>query len=98
MVVDVDKLLKETVKKGKIKIGSKETINMIKNGKAKLVVISNNCPFSSEIKKIAEKEKTPVYSYESNSVDLGVTCGKPFSISAFAVLDDGGTNIHKIII
>ena len=96
-MVDIDKLLKETVKKGEVKIGSKETLQVINDGSAKLVVISRNCPNSSKIKKNAEDKKIPVYSYKSNAVDLGITCGKPFSVAAFAVLDDGGTNVTKLV-
>ena len=74
-MVDIVKTLKTTVKKGKIKIGSKETKASIKNGEAKLVIIANNCPHSSDIKKISKKQKTPVYDFKLNSIDLGYAIG-----------------------
>ena len=37
-MVDVEKALKNTIKKGKVKIGSKETKSVIKSEKAKLIV------------------------------------------------------------
>jgi large subunit ribosomal protein L30e len=92
-MVDIDKVLKTTVKKGKVKIGTKQTKQSITEGIAKLVVISKNCPHSLEINKIAKKNKIPVYQSVSNSIDLGYTCGKSFGVSVFAVLDDGGSNI-----
>ena len=55
-MVDVDKVLKNTVKKGKVKIGTKETKIVINDGMAKLVVIARNCPYSSEIDKLAGKK------------------------------------------
>ncbi len=96
-MVDVEKVLKNTVKKGKVKIGAKETKQTLNKGKAKLVVISNNCPYDKEIDTMAKKKKTPVYKYSSNSIDLGYVCGKAFAVSTFAVLEDGGSNILNLV-
>ena len=92
-MVDVEKVLKTTVKKGKVKIGAKETKQSINNGSAKLVVLSKNCPHNKEISTLASKKKIPLYNSDSNSIDLGYTCGKSFAVSVFAVLEDGGSNI-----
>jgi len=96
-MVDVDKVLKNTAKKGKVKIGTKETKAVINSGSAKIIVLSKNCPYSSEINELAKKKKIPVYTCESNSIDLGYTCGKSFAVSVFAVIDDGGSNILNLI-
>jgi len=96
-MVDIDKVLKATVKKGQVKIGTKQTKTVMNDGTAKLVVISKNCPYSKELNTLAKKKKIPVYSYSSNSIDLGYTCGKAFAVSAFAVLDDGGSNIINLV-
>ncbi len=95
-MVEIEKLLKNTVKKGKVKFGLKETKQAINDEKAKLVIISNNCPFKEEIKKEADKKKTPIFDSKSNSIDLGYTCGKAFAVSTFAIIDDGGTNILNL--
>ncbi len=92
-MVDIDKILKTTVKKGSVKIGTKETKTSINDGSAKLVVMAKNFPYFIEIDKLAKKKKIPVYNYNSNAIDLGYTCGKAFSVSVFAVIDDGGSNI-----
>jgi ribosomal protein L30E len=92
-MVDIDKILKTTVKKGSVKIGTKETKTSINDGSAKLVVMAKNFPCFIEIDKLAKKKKIPVYNYNSNAIDLGYTCGKAFSVSVFAVIDDGGSNI-----
>ncbi len=96
-MIDIGNTLKTTVKKGKIKIGNKETRNSINKGEVKLVIIANNCPYTGEIKKISEKNNIPVYDYNSNSIDLGYALGKSYAVSVFAVLDDGGSNIMQII-
>jgi large subunit ribosomal protein L30e len=96
-MVEVDKILKETIRNGDVKIGTKETKSAIKNDSAKLIVIADNCPNLSEISNLAKKKKVPVYSYNSNSINLGYICGKAFAVSVFAVIDDGGANVLSLI-
>ncbi len=96
-MVDIEKTIKTTVKQGKVIIGAKQTKQTVDKGSAKLVVLSNNCPLSEEIKKISEKKKIPVYNSKFNSIELGYSCGKNFAVSAFTVLDDGGSNILKLV-
>ena len=96
-MVEVDKILKTTIKKGKVKIGNKETKSAINNGSAKLIVMSTNCPFMKEINDLAKKKNVPVYYSNSNSINLGYICGKAFAVSVFTVIDDGGSNILNII-
>jgi len=96
-MVDVDKVLKNTVKKGRVMIGTKQTKTAIKDGTAKLVVMANNYLYSSEIEKIAKKKKIPTYSHDSNSIDMGYTCGKNFAVSVFAVIDEGESSILQLV-
>jgi len=96
-MVDVNKALKDVSKKGTISIGKKQTKTAIQKGLAKLVVMANNCPFTKDISALAVENKVPIYNYTSTGVDLGYTCGKSFAVSAFAVLDDGGSNILQIV-
>ena len=92
-MVDIDKILKTTVKKGTVKVGTKETKTSINDGSAKLVVMAKNFPYYIQVDKLAKKNKIPVYYFNSNAIDLGYTCGKSYAVSVFAVLDDGGSNI-----
>lgn len=96
-MVDIEKVLKNTLKKGKVKIGTKQTKQAIGNDSAKLVIISKNCPYLSEINNLAKKKKIPTYTTDSNSIELGYICGKSFAVSTFAVIEDGGTNIINLL-
>ncbi len=96
-MVDVNKVLKNVVKKGKVKIGEKQTKTAINNGTAKLIVMSNNCPYSTEITALANEKKVSIYNYNSNGVELGYACGKNFVVSAFAVIDEGESNIMQLV-
>lgn len=97
MAEGVDRALKNVVRKGKVIIGAKQTKAAINNGQAKLVIMAKNCPYSSEISKLVEQKKTPIYNYNSNSIDLGYACGKNFSVSVFAVIDEGDSNIIQLV-
>jgi len=95
-MVDVEKVIKNTVKNGKIKIGTKETKRVLNDGSAKIVITSNNCPYLQDISKLANKKKIPIYNTSFNSIELGNNCGKAYAVSVFAVLDDGGSNIINL--
>ena len=96
-MVDIEKVLKTTIKKGKVKIGTKQTKMAANDGSAKLIVMANNCQNSSEISKLAGKKNIPIYNYTSTSIDLGYACGKAFAVSVFAVMDDGSSNILQLV-
>ena len=95
-MVDVEKILKNTLKKGDVTIGSKQTKAVIKDGSAKTIVISNNCPNSIKIEELAKNKNIPIINYNYNSIDLGYACGKSYAVSVFAVLNDGGSNILQL--
>ena len=97
MMVEVEKVLKNTVKKGKVKIGVKQSAMAIKSENAQIVIIANNCPELENLQKEAKNKNIPVYLYNSNSIDLGFACGKDFAVSAFVVIDDGGSNIQQLV-
>ena len=96
-MVDAEKVLKNTVKKGKVKIGTKQTKQALNKRSAQIIIMSNNCPYKIEITDLAKKKKIPIYYSDSNSINLGYTCGKSFAVSVFAVLDDGGSKILNLI-
>lgn len=96
-MVDVNKALKDVSKKGKIMIGEKQTKTAIQKGTAKLVVLAANCPSQKTLNALATEQKIPLFSYPSTGVDLGYTCGKSFSISCLAVLEEGESNILQLV-
>jgi len=96
-MVDVERILKNVISKGKVQVGIRQTKMAMQNNSAKLVIMANNCPFAEEINKISTETKIPIYNVELNSVNLGYTCGKNFSVSVFAVLDDGDANVMQLV-
>ena len=96
-MAEIEKSFKNMVKKGAVVFGSKQTTSSIQNGKAKLVVISENYPNKQDIAIEAKQNNIPIYTSHVDSVELGSLCGCAFAVSTFAVLDDGGINIPHLL-
>lgn len=90
--MDLSHALKVALETGKVKLGIEETKQAAKAKKAKLLIVSKTCP---DLALLAERHvgKIPVYHFDGTAVDLGQACGKPFPISAMAVLDPGSSAI-----
>lgn len=89
METDISKVLRSALSTGKVVIGIKQTRDAIKKGKAQVVVVSSACSEQD----LSEFKGTAVIKYSGSGADLGVACGKPFSISALAVLEPGDSEI-----
>ena len=96
-MVDIERAFKSVMKEGKVTIGLKKTKKMLIEGKAKMIVVARNCPEKEKIKELAREKNVPVFEFSGKGVELGPVCGKPFSISTFAVLDEGKTDILSIV-
>merc|ERR1719252_446736 len=85
------------MKSGKYHLGYKTTIKSLRQGKAKLILIANNCPplRKSEIEYYAMLAKTGVHHYSGNNIILGTACGKMFRCSVLSVTDQGDSDILR---
>ncbi len=83
------------MKSGKYVLGGGQTVNTLRQGRSKLVVIANNCtPIrKAEIEYYAMLSKTPVHHYAGNNLDLGTACGKHFRASVLSITDVGDSDI-----
>jgi large subunit ribosomal protein L30e len=93
--MDINKALRSAVSTGKVFFGINETKKAITAGKAKLVIISSNCPqdYIDDINKI---KKVSTYNFRGSNVDLGSTCGKPFPVSVLTIVKPGKSNILQL--
>jgi len=85
------------IKSGKYQLGYKQTLKTLRQGKAVLVIIADNCPplQKSEIEYYAMLAKTGVHHYAGNNSDLGTACGKYFRVSCLSVTDPGDSDIVR---
>uniref|UniRef100_A0A8D0NPW4 Large ribosomal subunit protein eL30 n=1 Tax=Sus scrofa TaxID=9823 RepID=A0A8D0NPW4_PIG len=102
----INSRLQLVMKSGKYVLGYKQTLKMIRQGKAKLVILANNCPAlrgrrnvnsgKSEIEYYAMLAKTGVHHYSGNNIELGTACGKYYRVCTLAIIDPGMLSNHKI--
>ncbi len=90
--------LRLTIETGKIILGAKKTLESLKKGKLKLVILASNCPESirEDVKYYSKLTGTKVYTYKGNNVELGRDCGRQHGISTLGVIDPGLSEILKI--
>jgi large subunit ribosomal protein L30e len=87
------------VKTGKVLFGAENSIKSAKRGKIKLIIVAANCPNNTreEIEYYSKLSNIPVIRYKGSNIDLGLVCGKPFSVSALSLRDPGDSEILKIV-
>jgi large subunit ribosomal protein L30e len=93
--MDFNASLRRAIKTGNVELGRNKTEKCIGHGKAQIVVVAQNCP--EEFKKtLTGREGLFVHTFEGSSVALGKACGKPFMVSALAVIDPGESDILSL--
>lgn len=93
--MDLSKEIREAVKTGKVIFGSDKSIKAVKQGHAKLVIISSTVPeeIRADVERYAKMANIPVRIFKGDSSELGLACGKPFLVSTIAILDPGTSGI-----
>ncbi len=94
--MDVQRSLRTVIATGKVLIGADQTAKALERGDAKMVIVATNAPQAAELRAAAAKKRVPVYAFEGMGTQLGPACGKPFSISALAVLDAGTSDVLQL--
>ncbi|MGV8144362.1 MAG: 50S ribosomal protein L30e [Methanothermobacter sp.] len=97
--MDVDRGIRVAVDTGNVTLGSEKSIQGLKLGKGKLIIIAQNCPdgIREDVMHYSKLSQIPVYHYEGTSVDLGSVCGKPFTVATLTVKDPGDSNILEVM-
>ena len=94
--MDVSQSIRSAVDSGKVELGLHKTLKLSLSGGAKAIVIAKTCPGAGELKGYCRASKIRVLEFNGNGVELGAVCGKPFSVSALAVLEEGNSDILQI--
>ncbi|BBG24510.1 50S ribosomal protein L30e [Sulfuracidifex tepidarius] len=90
--------LKVLLKTGKVVIGSRNCLKMLKTGKLKMVVVASTLrsDIKDDIIYFAKISGIPFYEYGGSGWDLGTLSGKPFMVSAMGIEDEGSSRILEI--
>nr|XP_039323789.1 60S ribosomal protein L30-like [Saimiri boliviensis boliviensis] len=93
----IDSRLQLIMKGGTYVLGYKQILKMIRQGKAKLVILTNNFPAlrKSKIEYYAMLTKAGVHHYSGNNVELGSVCGKHYRVCTLARIDPGDSDIVR---
>jgi len=93
--MDFNASLRRAIKTGEVLLGQNMTAQSIENGRAQMVVVAGNCPENFR-EMLKSKDNLFVYTFEGSSVQLGKACGKPFMVSALAVVNPGESDILNL--
>ena len=68
-------------------IGTERTIKLLKMKGVKLVILADNCPeeIRSDVEQYAKLANVKVETFDGTGKQLGIFCGKPFSINTIAI-------------
>ncbi len=94
-MINIDRALRSSIRTGKVVLGSNQTIEFGTNGQAKLIIYAEDCP--QHVKTDLTVLEIPIYRYQGRGKDLGSACGKPFSVSALAIIDPGESEVMALL-
>nr|XP_008507911.1 PREDICTED: 60S ribosomal protein L30-like [Equus przewalskii] len=93
----INSRLQLIMKSGKYVLGYQQSLKMTRQGKAKLVILANNCPAlrKSEIEYYTMLAKTDVHHYSGNNIELSTARGKYYRVCTLAIIDPGDSDIIR---
>ncbi len=97
--IDIDRAINMAVKSGKVELGARNAIRNAQLGKARLIILAENCPLdiAKRIKFFLQDSKTSLMTLTKSSLDLGTICGRPHRVSALTIHDPGDSKILDIV-
>ena len=98
-MISIDHELRLALSTGKVQLGSKTAEREMRRGRAKMAILSSNCPEEKGefIKQYGKLANIPVLEHSKDSIDLGMLCGKPYPVSAIVINDPGDSKILNIV-
>jgi large subunit ribosomal protein L30e len=88
--MDMDNAIRLAVADGKVVIGEREVSRCLEKKKAKAIIYASNAPEALHFSRL---RSVKTYRYSGGSVELGVACGKPFTVSVVAITDDASASL-----
>jgi len=71
----------------------------MRQGQAKLILISNNCPAirRTELEYYAMLSKAQVHHFDGNNIELGTACGRLHRVAVMTISDPGDSDILESV-
>ncbi len=98
-MISLENELKVAMRTGKVVLGSRQAMKLAALGKGKLIILARNCPedLRALILHHAKLSNIPTYVCPLSSKELGEACGRRFMVAALTVLDEGDSEIMKLV-
>lgn len=96
--MQVESLVKNLARGGKVIIGYRRVSGLLRMGKLKAAVLARGSPgpIFSDTVRYAKLGGIPLIVYPGSSMDLGSALGKPFPVTVIGVLDLGNVPVDVI--
>ena len=94
--MDLSRQLKNAIATGNLLFGQQQAKDACASGKAKLVILAANCPQEYLNALHASHPEVTMHQARLVNRELGIACGKPFSISTITVVDAGESDLLSL--
>jgi len=97
--MNIEKSIRTAVDTGKVILGERSTLKVLRTDEFKLAVVASNCKPQSkeELMRLANVKDVFVYEYPGSSMELGSVCGKPFIVSMLGIHSAGESDIFELL-
>jgi large subunit ribosomal protein L30e len=97
--MELDKVIRNVLKTGRVTFGVNSALSSIKSGRAKAVILASNCPVNNRevIEHNCQTSRIPLIISDNSSSNLAILCGKPFAITVLSIRDVGDSNILQLV-
>jgi large subunit ribosomal protein L30e len=94
-MADLANNIRLAVDSGKVALGVNKVMDSIKKNDAKLVVVAakNRQDILEDLQHISKISSIKTVVFNGNSMELGAICGKPYSVSALSIIEEGHSKI-----
>ena len=94
--MDLVRQIKNAMSSGDLLFGQNQARGACESGDAKVIILAANCPeeYVSSIR--TSYPDLLIYRTSMVNRELGAACGKPFPVSAVAILDGGKSNVLSL--
>jgi large subunit ribosomal protein L30e len=93
--MDVKKQINNALETGQVILGGKKTISSILNSDPQLIILASNCPKkqTQSIKYYAALAGKKTITLKEKAAEIASSIGKPYPVSAMAVMDFGESTL-----
>jgi large subunit ribosomal protein L30e len=89
--------IRQCVDSGKVEFGTNTGVKSALSGRAKLVVVAENCPpaLKQDVSRFCKLSSVPLLTFEGTSMELGTIAGRPHPVAILSVFDTSNSGIME---